>query len=120
MKINNIELEFEVMDADTAEIVEENLEILKETVVPKGSSWSDIIRIQCEATFKFFDSVFGEGTHEEIFEGKVNLRTCVDAIDTFKSEFDREIKEAAEDIKSKLGNNLAGNVQNRAQRRSKR
>lgn len=115
MKINGIKFEFDVMDADLAVLAEKELEVLANTTVPAGSSWSQIIIIQCEATFKFFDSVFGEGTSKQLFGEKTNLNMCLDAIDQFKREFERDAKIASDNMKSRLGKYSA----NRAQRRSK-
>ena len=41
------------------------------------------IRRQCGIVFDFFDDLFGEGTHRQIFGEKVNLGICLDAFKEF-------------------------------------
>ncbi|MGL5718019.1 MAG: DUF6673 family protein [Paraclostridium sp.] len=117
MRINGVKFEnFDIMDADVAILTEMEMEKLSNTKVPEGVSWTEVITLQCDSTFKFFDAVFGEGSADKIFKGKRNLRLCVDCIDEFKKEFDREIKIETEKVKTKTGMYSA----NRAQRRNKK
>lgn len=114
MRINDVKFDdFDIMDADVAILAETEMKKLAETKVPEGSSWADIITIQCDCTFKFFDTVFGDGSADKIFKGKKNLRLCLDCIEEFKKEFEREVKIETNNVKSKLGMYSA----NRAQRR---
>lgn len=117
MRINNIKLEFDVMDANLAVLAENEMEKLTKLKIPEGTSWSQILIIQCEAVFNFFDQIFGEGTSKQIFGEKTNLELCLDAIEQFKKEFNRDAQIATNNIKSRLGNQYSSN---RAQRRSKK
>lgn len=44
---------------------------------------TDVIKIQCEAVFEAFDSLFGEGTADKLFHGKYNIDTCDAMMDQF-------------------------------------
>ena len=64
----------------------EKYEAANDTIVQKMNAInteevrrSEAVRIQCEAVFDFFDTVFGEGTAKTVFGEQVNLKTCIDA-----------------------------------------
>ena len=85
MEINGVTLEFDILDADTAEKYERALREMEQeadSLDEQGDiSLADNIRIQCRAIFDFFNTIFGEGTDKAIFGEKVNLGTCMDAYD---------------------------------------
>lgn len=84
IKINGIELEdIDLLDADTAETIEEILESVKKEGerISKLSNFSEMIREQCNFISDAFDKIFGEGTSEQLFEGKSNLRVSIAAFD---------------------------------------
>ena len=61
--------------------------------VPKTGKTADIIRAQCKCYFNFFDRVIGEGAHEEMFQGRTSLNSCLDATDALlKFENDEALK----------------------------
>ena len=68
-------------------IFAENLDAAKKLMVdeaaqvPKTGKTADIIRAQCQCYFNFFDRVIGEGAHEEMFQGRTSLNSCLDATD---------------------------------------
>ncbi|MBQ7976818.1 MAG: AP endonuclease [Clostridia bacterium] len=78
LTINGVELEYDVYEADKAELYQKETEkIIK--VCEKLKDNEDLaksIRIQCKAIFEFIDALFGEGVHREVFGDSVNLRTC--------------------------------------------
>ncbi|MGN1203157.1 MAG: DUF6673 family protein [Eubacterium sp.] len=108
MIINNVELpDINVSDA----LVMENYEAAHDKVAEKmqnldiaGKRRSELIRIQCEAVFEFFEDVFGEGTAKKVFGESVNLATCIDAYEAVVDGVNTLDKKAAEKIKSKFGN----------------
>lgn len=99
MNILGVELELDFFDADVLEVYErENqrvLEQIKEPAQYEGKSTADALRIQCGIINDFFDAVFGQGTADEIFGARNNIRDHMEAfaivadaaIDTRK-EFD--------------------------------
>lgn len=119
MLVNNVELEdLDFMDADVAEKYEfacENVvKDMAEISNKKGLKDSQLIRLECESVFRFFDSVFGEGTHKKIFGDKVNLMVCIKAFEdvkNYQSDKDKEFADYAANLKSKYS-------PNRAQRRA--
>ncbi|MDD2956449.1 MAG: AP endonuclease [Oscillospiraceae bacterium] len=84
MLFRNIELDFDVFDADTADLFEDALKTVKDTSKKKpGESNGDCIRLQCNTVFDFFDALFGEGFHREIFGDRTNLLECISAFKDF-------------------------------------
>ena len=79
--INGVELEFDVYEADNAELYQKETEkIIKVCEKLKGNDdLAKAIRVQCKAIFDFIDTLFGEGKHREIFGESVNLKTCAKA-----------------------------------------
>lgn len=82
-KFGNLEAEIDFTDAEFLENLDEAKKLIKEEAaqVPKTGKTADIIRAQCQCYFNFFDRVIGEGAHEDMFQGKVSLNTCLDAGD---------------------------------------
>lgn len=113
IKINGIELELDIFDAETAEIYEDALdEVKNQATVKDGAKMSDMIRTQCNAVFNFFDEVFGEGTSKEVFGEKTNLMECLRAFEIVIEYVSNQTEEA-----KKMTDKYSPN---RAQRRAKR
>lgn len=76
--INGIELEFDIYEADNAELFQKETEkVIKVSKKLKDNEdLAKAIRVQCKAVFDFIDALFGEGVHREIFGDSVNLKTC--------------------------------------------
>lgn len=85
MKFRALELDFDVYDADNAEAFEAALKVVNEECAKtvQGEGMADGIRRQCKAVFSFFDSLFGEGFHKELFGDRTNLRDCLEAFKEF-------------------------------------
>ena len=76
MKLKDIEVDFSFTDADdvarfenAAKKVYEEAEKNKK----KETSASEVIREECNIIEEFFDSVFGEGISQKLFEGKKDI-----------------------------------------------
>ena len=92
LKINGVELEFDLLDADTAEKYDEcmkEIHKIKDKVV--GMSVGESIRYQCNIIFDCFDAIFGEGTAFEVFNGKANLRICLEALESLVTEANKQV-----------------------------
>lgn len=121
MLINNVELpDIDVTDA----LVMENYEAAHDKVAEKmnnldvnGKRHSELIRIQCEAVFEFFEDVFGEGTAKKVFGESVNLTTCLNAYEAVVDGVNALDKKAAEKIKSKFGNRQQRRNQNKGKKK---
>ncbi|MDU1313939.1 MAG: DUF6673 family protein [Clostridium septicum] len=111
MKINGVELEdLDIYDLEVAERYEKALEDLtgiEEKVANKKNSES--IRIMCNAVFNIFNTMFGEGTDKKVFGKKVNLLTCMSAID--------ELVEKTNEKKKEINKFTSKYSPNRAQKR---
>lgn len=117
LTINGVELEFDIFDLDTAEAYEDGMELVQKTAAsaPKNKSLTDVIQVQCQAVFDFFDMVFGEGTSGTVFGNRMNLMHCLKAFEQVVKHVDLQMKEA-EEIKNKYAKRKQEQG-NRAQRR---
>ncbi|MBN3409941.1 AP endonuclease [Clostridium botulinum] len=83
MKINGVELkDLDILDLEVAEKYEKaikGIDGIAEKV--QGMTIAESVRTQCNAIFKIFNDLFGEGTDKKIFGNKVNLLTCLQAFD---------------------------------------
>lgn len=113
LKINNVELELDIFDAETAELYENELDrIENEGKAPAGAKMSETIRVQCNAVFDFFDNMFGEGTAVDVFGERSNLMECLRAFELVVEHVGQQTEEAKK-ITDKYS-------PNRAQRRMKK
>lgn len=84
MVFRNIEVDFDIYDADTAEVYEGAVQTVLESAVPKeGESLADGIRRQCNTVFAFFDTLFGDGFYKELFGQRTNMMECLQAFKEF-------------------------------------
>lgn len=89
MKIRNIEVDFDFLDADDMEKFEKEAEKVKEECKNKENkemSYSELLRAECEIINNFFDNVFGNGISEKIFKGKNNLSDHIKAFEDIVNE----------------------------------
>lgn len=116
-EINGVILEIDMEDVDFLEKLENAFEKMdeEEKNVQKIGKQSDIARAYCEMFYHLFDNIFGEGTGQEIFDGKNNLRITDETYEKFVSicaEQTRDSQKRKEKIVAKF-------QPNRAQRRKK-
>lgn len=94
-KYNDFEYDLDFTDADFMERYERNYKMLLEdrANIKKTGTQSEIIRSECKAYFKFFDNLFGHGTHEKMFGNKMSVILCLDAVEGMvKAYNDQESK----------------------------
>lgn len=96
LKINDVELELDLMDADMADKYEKAYRKMQKDVanIPKNLSLAENIRKQCKLIFNFFDEVFTEGTSKKVFGNKTNLRECIKAVETLIDYVNKDTEEA--------------------------
>lgn len=106
IKVNNVELEdLDIYDLEVSKRVDKELKKVDEVAKTlEGLALPDIIETQCNAIFDLFNNIFGEGTDKKIFGDKVNLVTCLEALDEFISE----MRKRNSDIK-KISNKYSPN-----------
>lgn len=102
MIINGVELQdLDIYDLEVAEKFDKELKVVAGVGEKlEGLSTPEVIRVQCTAIFNFFNELFGEGTDKKIFGDKVNLVTCLKALDEFVTQV-RDQKEKIEEISNK-------------------
>ncbi len=84
MVFRDLDLDFDIFDADTAELYEEAAKQAGEEAVKKpGETLAECIRRQCGAVFHFFDTLFGDNFHRELFGERTNLVECLEAFREF-------------------------------------
>ena len=93
MLFHDMELDFDIFDADTAEAYEEAVQDAKAAAIKsEGEALGASIRRQCRAVFTFFDALFGEGFHKELFGERTNLLECVGTFREFIQAVDEQKK----------------------------
>lgn len=93
MIFRDIELDFDIFDADTAEAYEAAVQETRDMSVKKeGEALGACIRRQCGAVFTFFDALFGEGFHKELFGERTNLLECIGTFREFIQAVDEQKK----------------------------
>lgn len=115
MKFRDLELDFDLFDADTAEAYEEAVKYVQEVnrTKPAEETLSAAIRRQCNAVFNFFDDLFGDGFHKQLFGERTNLLECIDAF----AEFTGAVTEQRNALKDRVPA-VAPAAPNRATRRA--
>ncbi len=95
-KINGLELELDLEDADVFENTIKAFEQMDADAqnLDKVGSMPDYIRGYCDIHYKLYDRLFGEGTGEKIFNGKKNTRICDEVYDDFLSFANDIVKRA--------------------------
>ena len=80
-KFGDFETEVDFTDADFLTDLEYAQEKLSEDAakVPKTGKTAELFRAQCQCYFNFFDYLFGEGTHEAMFQGRTSYKLCIEA-----------------------------------------
>lgn len=94
MTIHDIELPFDMFDADTCERFEQAVERVSQKAQAlqkqQGLKASESIRAQCAVIFDCFDHIFGEGTALSLFGGKANLQDCLQAFQTLVANVEQQ------------------------------
>ena len=113
-KFGNFEANVDFFDADFLDTLEEAKKEMnfQNSRVPKVGKNGDIIRARCNVVFRFFDTLFGEGTSELMFEGRNSLELCIRAMHSL-SEFESLQGERFERDYSKYQVQSHGNRQQR-------
>lgn len=116
LKFRDFELEFDIMDADDAEQFENALKMVRDTTndTAVGESFAGSIRRQAEVVFAFFDDLFGEGFHREVFGERTNLAECLEAFRELVDAINGDRKEKLVRMQQLSGNGYP----NRAARRA--
>lgn len=89
MKIRNVEVNFNFLDADDIEKFEKEAERVKYESERKGKEempLSQLVREECKTINIFFDNVFGQGTSEKLFGNKNNLEEHIKAFEDIVQE----------------------------------
>jgi hypothetical protein len=97
IEINGVELELDLMDADVLDSVQDALENLT-METEQSERVGDMVRQPCITINTFFDSVFGEGAADVVFQGKMNLVKHMDAF----TQVVAEIEKAPESINGQM------------------
>ena len=82
---NGVELEVDLQDADFAERYEKAFQNMEknEKDLQKAGSNSEIIRGYCKMFNDLFDDIYGPGTSDKLFGGKMNAGHCDEAYALF-------------------------------------
>ena len=121
-KINGLELELDLEDADVFEKTMKTFEQMDEDGknIDKTGNVPEFIKRYCEIYYNAFDRIFGEGTGEKIFNGKKNMRNCDEVWDSFIGFMQAAVKKANARRLQLSGKYMPNRDQNGEQRRKKR
>lgn len=121
-KINGLELELDLEDADVFEKTMKTFEQMDEDGrnIDKTGKMPEFIKRYCEIYYNAFDRIFGEGTGEKIFSGKKNMRNCDEVWDSFLGFMQVAVKKANARRLQLSGKYMPNRDQNMEQRRKKR
>ena len=118
MKLKNIEVDFSFTNADDVERLELAIKKVKEKSEEykrQEMNLSDAIRKECKVIDDFFDTVFGEGIAQKLFEGKMDLEEHAELFIEIANEKVRQTK-GMQEIYNNL-ENKSKYMPNREQRR---
>ena len=75
LQFRDMELDFDLYDADNAETYEVALDNFSDAAkkIPATGTLAGSIRYQCGMVFDFFDDLFGDGFHKQVFGERTNL-----------------------------------------------
>jgi len=111
IKINGVDLEIDMMDADTAEKVEKAIEVVKngaaEIEANKTLRLSEGIRATCAIVFECFNNIFGEGTDHKVFGNHSNMRVCTEAFAELCAQTTQQPQNMINGLKAKYSPNRA-------------
>ena len=121
-KINGLELELDLEDADEFEKTMKTFEQMDEDGrnIDKTGKMPEFIKRYCEIYYNAFDRIFGEGTGEKIFSGKKNMRNCDEVWDSFLGFMQVAVKKANARRLQLSGKYMPNRDQNRDQNREQR
>ena len=93
-EINGNEFEFDLADADVLEKMMKTLETVdkEQKELEKVGATVEFVRNYCNVYYRMFDSLFGPGTGNKIFNGKHNIRVCEEIADDFVGFTSRQVK----------------------------
>ena len=91
--INEQAFEMDLTDADFAEKYQSAFETLatEEEKLPKDGRLSEILKANCGIYYNLFDNIFGEGSGQKIFAGKMSISLCEVVFDDFFSFCQKEV-----------------------------
>lgn len=102
MRLRNIEVDFDFLDADNMEKFEKEAQKLLDKCdeeAKKNYTASESIKAQCRMVEEFFDNVFGEGISDKIFIKRNNLREHLEIYE----DIIKEKNIIKDDMKNKFG-----------------
>lgn len=100
-KWKDVELEVDMYDVGFQEKYEKafnDMDITEKELQMTGTL-ADISKNYCRMFFRLFDDIFGEGTSDKLFHGKMNIQEIDECYDSFhefcKKEVDSYLKKMA-------------------------
>lgn len=109
---NGFEHEFDIFDADSADLFESAMNGLREAEksIPKDGKISSLVRAQCKMLREFFDDILGENAGISLCGERDNFGNCKDAYVAFLNFIDAQKTEyinSVNDVRGKYGANRA-------------
>lgn len=110
-EINGVQLDIDMGDVAFIARYEKAFEKMEENEakVPKTGTTTDRAKVFVSIFYELFDDIFGEGTGNAIFDGKCNIRMCLDAYDDFLEICKSQIDETNKSIAKKYSKYMSKN-----------
>lgn len=102
MKILDEEIEFDFLDAEDLEKLEKAVDKTKkfiDSLETENKSTSSLIKETCLAINDCFDEIFGSGTSNKIFKGKLNIKNCLIAFKCLIEEKEKQENSFDDELK---------------------
>lgn len=124
MKILNKEIDFSFTDANNLEKLEKAVAVAQEKIkkINPNDMMSKAVKEAYIIVSECFDTIFGDGFSEQIFENKVDFMLCIKAFKDLvnaKNEQDMQLDTEIESLKNDIENANNKYSSNRTIRRSK-
>jgi len=95
MKINGTELELDLLDQETATKYEKAIAAHQSKYsekLKKAKTLSQTIKACGDATYALIDTLWGEGTAENVLGRKYHMQKCLDALNAIIAEEEQQAK----------------------------
>lgn len=92
MKINEVEFDFDVFEADDIEKAKIEMEKVYNTFLnaPKNLDRLGMIKFVVKTIGDCFDNLFGQGSAKKIFKGKTNLKIALNSFQYLVEEIEKQ------------------------------
>lgn len=110
-EINGVQLDIDMGDVAFIERYEKAFERMEENEakMPKTGTTTDRAKAFVSIFYELFDDIFGKGTGDKVFGGKLNISLCLDAYDELLTACKSQVDETNKSIAKKYNKYMPKN-----------